>query len=78
MKTSKVITGALVVLGFGGVVGLASSCGANRAQKSLPSENAPAADTVVVRDGEVPVMVMYGVRPVQFDPAKPIILKKVE
>ncbi len=61
-----------MLLGFGGVVGLTSGCGANRAQKSRTSETAPAADTVAVPGRDVPVRVMYGVTPVRFDPDKPI------
>jgi hypothetical protein len=72
MKTSKLIARLLVMLGFGGVVGLASGCGAGRASKSRKTEGAPAADSVVIRDGDVPMRVMYGVPPARFDPNRPM------
>ncbi len=72
MKPSKIIVRALAVLGFGSAVGLASGCGANRAQKSRPSETVPTADTIVIEDGSVPIRVMYGVPPARFDSDKPI------
>ncbi|MDR2912646.1 MAG: carboxypeptidase-like regulatory domain-containing protein [Alistipes sp.] len=63
MRISRLISGALVLLGFGGVVGLGSGCSASRAQRSRPSAGA---DSVVTRDSEV-IMVMYGVRPTPYD-----------
>ncbi len=62
----------LVLLGFGAVAGLTVGCGASRASKSRNTDNAPAADTVVERDGDVPVQVMYGVPPARFDENRPI------
>jgi hypothetical protein len=76
MKRSKLIAGLLVMLGFGGVVGLASGCGTARASKSRTSESVPAADTLVIRDGDAPVRTMYGVPPARFDPNRPIIERK--
>jgi hypothetical protein len=57
----------LALLGFGGAVALTSGCGAARASKSRTSEGVPAADSVVTRDGDAPVRVMYGVPPARFD-----------
>lgn len=63
MKTNKLIARALVLLGLGATVGLASGCGTSR-----PSES-PAA---VAQPGDMPVRVMYGVPPVRFDESRPI------
>lgn len=68
MKTNKLIARALVLLGLGATVGLASGCGTSRVSKSRPSES-PAA---VAQPGDMPVRVMYGVPPVRFDESRPI------
>ena len=68
VKANKLIVRVLIVLGFGGAVGLVG-CSASRAQKNRPSESVTAADSVVVRDGDVPVHVMP---PFRFDPNRPI------
>ena len=57
-----------MVLGFGGAVGLLGSCSASRASRSRNVDSTPVADSVVVRDGDAPVQVMYGVPPARFDP----------
>ncbi len=72
MNANKIIVRALVALGFGGAVGLSAGCSANRAQRSRGTEDVPAADTVVIRDGDVPVRVMYGVPPARFEPVRPV------
>jgi hypothetical protein len=71
MKTNRIIVRALVLLGFGGAVGLTAGCSATRASKNRTTETTPVADSVVVVD-DPPIMVMYGVAPVRFDPDKPI------
>jgi hypothetical protein len=73
MKTNKrLIAGALVALGFGGVVGLASGCGAGRVSKSRTADDAPAVDSVIMPGRERPVQVMYGPPPARFDRSRPI------
>ncbi len=78
MKTNKIIVRALVVLGFGGAVGLASGCSASRASKSRktestrPARDYPAGDSIVVRPIDGTIRVMYGVPPARFDSDKPI------
>ena len=67
MKANKLVIRLLVLLGFGGTVGLAGGCSASRVQKNRSANGFPAADTVVVPDGDVPVSAMYGVPPVPFD-----------
>ncbi len=73
MKTNKIIVRALVVLGFGGAVGLASGCSASRASKSRktestrPARDYPAGDSIVVRPIDGTIRVMYGVPPARFD-----------
>ena len=71
MKNRLVIK-ALVMLGFGVAAGFASSCGANRAQKSRPSDAVSPADSITVPGGEAPVRVMYGVPPARFDKNRPV------
>ncbi len=61
-----------MALGFGSVVGLSSGCSASRAQRSRGAEDVPAADTVVVPGGDVPVRVMYGVPPARYDINRPV------
>ncbi len=72
MKANKIVVRALVLLGFGGAVGLSSGCGASRAHRSRGAGDVPPADTVNVRDGDVPVRVMYGVPPARFDPGRDV------
>lgn len=72
MKTSKLAARALVALGFGGAVGLSGGCSASRAQRSRVVGEVPAAGSVVVRDGDAPVRVMYGSPPARFDPDRQV------
>jgi hypothetical protein len=63
------IVRALVLLGFGGVVGLGAACSATRGQKSSAgSEVSPTS----VQDSLTPMRLMYGPPAVRFDPDKPI------
>ncbi len=71
MKSNKITVRLLLLLGFGGTVGLLGSCGANRAQKSRTADPAP--EPVEVQDSVVPIRVMYGVPAVRFDPDKPML-----
>ena len=70
MRANKIIAGALVMLGFGGVLGSASGCGANRASKSRTVEPEPAKDTIespVIVPDTVRIRVMYGVPIVPYE-----------
>ncbi|MDR1671365.1 MAG: hypothetical protein LBR57_02490 [Alistipes sp.] len=83
MKTNTLIVRALILLGFGGAVGL-TGCGASRVQRSRNPEKtaetttagdkpaAPDADSVRKWDPGRPVMVMYGVPPSQYNPDGPV------
>ncbi|MDR2894564.1 MAG: carboxypeptidase-like regulatory domain-containing protein [Alistipes sp.] len=82
MITNRLIVRALVVLGFGSVVGLGTGCSAMRGSRSRTtdgapgdSRTAPAPDTVTVF--EAPVSVMYGVAPAPFDPGKPVPQREI-
>jgi hypothetical protein len=81
MKANKLIVRALILLGFGGAVGL-TACGTNRAQKSRQTEKstekstettAPTADSTNTwqPQGE-PIRVLYGVPPSQYNLDGPV------
>lgn len=72
LRTNKIIVRALVALGFGGAVGLASGCSASRAARSRQAEGYSVSDSVVVRDVDGTVRVMYGTPPARFDPNRPV------
>jgi hypothetical protein len=69
MRANRLIVRALVLLGFGGVVGLGAACSATRGQKSSAGDEV---SPTSAQDSLTPMRLMYGPPAVRFDPDKPI------